>query len=194
MRAYQWLMTQSNEIKDKATTPDLLIALYNRAHRERVANEANQARPSVQNFKSELKNLASMMGDLDPQPTSNPYSVSAHNTAHSAEQGHIQHPNGQQNTNPQNSNPPHSNAQSSSAQNSSTQSSNAQSSNTQSTNGAHGHIPPHINFENSVTDGLDARSLQAIRDVRNLFNLSQDSEALRLLITMGYNLVKNKFS
>jgi hypothetical protein len=47
-----------------ATTPDQLVSLYLKSSRGGVTQESLE-RPSVQNFKSELKNLAGMMGDLE---------------------------------------------------------------------------------------------------------------------------------
>ena len=60
-KAYSWLLNQSPSIKDLATTQDMLVSLYLKAQR---SGEASLDTPSIQNFKQELKNLASMMGDL----------------------------------------------------------------------------------------------------------------------------------
>src|SRR4051812_36697176 len=60
-KAYAWLLTQSPSIKDMATSQDMLISLYLKAQRN---GDASLETPSIQNFKQELKNLASMMGDL----------------------------------------------------------------------------------------------------------------------------------
>lgn len=62
LKAYQWLMEQNSSIKEIATTPDALVSLYLKALRD---GEDSLERPSIQNFKSELRNLAGMMGDLD---------------------------------------------------------------------------------------------------------------------------------
>ena len=60
-KAYTWLLNQSPSVKDLATTQDMLVSLYLRAVRN---GEANIDTPSIQNFKQELKSLASLMGDL----------------------------------------------------------------------------------------------------------------------------------
>lgn len=62
LKAYQWLMLQNNSIKEMATTPDILVSLYLKATRD---GDHSLDRPSIQNFKNELKSLAGMMGELD---------------------------------------------------------------------------------------------------------------------------------
>ena len=68
-KAYTWLLTQSASVKDMATSQDMLVSLYLKAQRN---GEASLDTPSIQNFKQELKNLASMIGDLQtPQNGTN---------------------------------------------------------------------------------------------------------------------------
>ncbi|MFM6929838.1 MAG: hypothetical protein ACKOX6_15320 [Bdellovibrio sp.] len=62
LKAYQWLITQNSSIKEIATTPDMLVSLYLKATRD---GEGALERPSIKNFKNELKSLAGMMGELD---------------------------------------------------------------------------------------------------------------------------------
>lgn len=62
-KAYAWLLTQSASVKDMASTQDILVSLYLKAQRN---GEASLETPSIQNFKKELKNIASMMTDLQP--------------------------------------------------------------------------------------------------------------------------------
>lgn len=62
LKAYQWLTTQNSSIKEIATTPDILVSLYLKATRD---GDSALDRPSIQNFKHELKSLAGMMGELD---------------------------------------------------------------------------------------------------------------------------------
>ena len=62
LKAYNWLQGQTEQVREMAGTPDQLVSLYLKAkHHGQEALE----RPSLQNFKSELKNLAGMMGDLE---------------------------------------------------------------------------------------------------------------------------------
>ena len=60
-KAYAWLLTQSPSVKDMAQSQDMLVSLYLKAQRN---GDAALETPSIQNFKQELKNLASMIGDL----------------------------------------------------------------------------------------------------------------------------------
>lgn len=67
LKAYQWLIGQNSSIKEMATTPDILVSLYLKATRD---GSGALERPSIQNFKNELKSLAGIMGELDrPQLT-----------------------------------------------------------------------------------------------------------------------------
>lgn len=64
LKAYSWLQNQNNNIKELATTPDILISLYIKA---KMNGNAALETPSIQNFKNELKNLAGMIGDFEDQ-------------------------------------------------------------------------------------------------------------------------------
>jgi hypothetical protein len=84
LKAYQWLMGQNSSIKEIATNPDILVSLYLKATRD---GDHALERPSIQNFKNELRSLAGMMGDLERSPSSNTHSQ--HNQ-HSHSQPHVQ--------------------------------------------------------------------------------------------------------
>lgn len=62
LKAYNWLQSQSDQVREMATTPDQLVSLFLKASRH---GQETLERPSLQNFKSELKNLAAMMPDLE---------------------------------------------------------------------------------------------------------------------------------
>lgn len=62
LKAYQWLTGQSASIKEMANSPDILVSLYLKATRD---GDSALERPSIKNFKTELKSLAGMMGELD---------------------------------------------------------------------------------------------------------------------------------
>lgn len=66
LKAYQWLMLQNSSIKEMATTPDILVSLYLKTTRD---GQTALDRPSIQNFKNELKSLAGIMGELDRPAT-----------------------------------------------------------------------------------------------------------------------------
>lgn len=71
LKAYSWLQNQNSHIKELATTPDILVSLYIKA---KMNGSAALEAPSIQNFKSELKNLAGMMGEFE-SPEKKPNSV-----------------------------------------------------------------------------------------------------------------------
>lgn len=62
-KAYAWLLTQNSSLKEMATSQEMLVSLYLKAQR---SGDAALETPSIQNFKQELKSLATMMGDLQP--------------------------------------------------------------------------------------------------------------------------------
>lgn len=62
VKAYQWLQHQNDSIREMATNPDILVGLFLKA---KLQGESALDRPSIQNFKSELKSLAGMMGEFE---------------------------------------------------------------------------------------------------------------------------------
>ena len=79
-KAYAWLLTQNASVKDMATSQDILVSMYLKAQRN---GEGALETPSIQNFKQELKNLASIIGDLQGPQQAAPLSQSAPPTAQS---------------------------------------------------------------------------------------------------------------
>jgi hypothetical protein len=67
VQAYSWLQHQSDKIKEVAITPDVLVSLYLKA---KMQGDNALERPSIQNFKNELKSLAGMMGEFEVVETS----------------------------------------------------------------------------------------------------------------------------
>jgi hypothetical protein len=61
-KAFAWLQAQPENLKEFATSPDILVSLYLKA---KLNGEGALERPSIQNFKNELKSLAGMMGDFE---------------------------------------------------------------------------------------------------------------------------------
>lgn len=64
LKAYTWLQAQGDHIKELATNPDILVSLYLKA---KLDGDGALERPSIQNFKTELKNLAGLMGEFEQQ-------------------------------------------------------------------------------------------------------------------------------
>lgn len=229
-RAYEWLQDQNESIKEMATHPDILVSLYLKA---RLNGNESLERPSIQNFRTELRTLAGMMGDLESsatvtntrQTTSTIFanSTSIMNAAAFAEAAaaaaaipasftsttrHHQQPAPQA---------PHhghaSQAQAPQQGHTSQQASQGQPQphlqthsqqdaafhQQQNRNSLHftnpsshdNHsftekkiVPPNEGFE------IDAKTWQMIREIKTELNLSQESEALRMLISVGYKRLK----
>jgi hypothetical protein len=126
LHAYSWLQNQSKSIKEMATTPDIMVSLYLKATRD---GDSALDRPSIQNFKNELKSLAGMMNELEPPPPPLKPSISATITEQILE------------------------------------------------------VKPSAAPE---IQQLDELSLQMLNEIKNGFNLSSQTEALRLVIKLGY--------
>lgn len=128
LRAYHWLQNQPGSIREMALTPDILVSLYLKASRD---GDNALERPSIQNFKAELKNLAGMMGELEshqkPTPTVTVQQAQATTTVTPTQHPVLE-------------------------------------------------SQPH----------LDAQSAALVKEIKALFNLTSDSETLRLLIKIGY--------
>lgn len=158
-KAYSWLLTQPASVKDMATSQDILVSLYLKAQRN---GEAALEAPSIQNFKQELKHLATMIGDLQTpnQPTKT--------TAANASNGNESHT---LNTKPLPvTGLPHT-----------IKETTAQTVQSMGNMGGGSH---------SSLGQLDIQSLQALSEVRQALNLSSDIEALRALIALGYKQFK----
>ena len=158
LKAYQWLMLQDESIKEMATTPDILVSLYLKTTRD---GEHSLHRPSIQNFKKELKSLAGIMGDLErPQTTPvatlevNPISIEPKMT--------------------------YSNPVSTPAQSTATTQTLSYTEKTVTATSSSGSLLQH----------LDMQSQEMVREVKEQLNLSSDAEALRMLIKLGHNKVQ----
>lgn len=176
VQAYAWLQGQSESIKEMATTPDVLVSLYLKAKLQ--GNQALE-RPSIQNFKNELKNLAGMIGEFEVVEQQGSTNGNSTEVATSTIRFRSQN----------------------------LRSSERTSSGTISTQPApavsepvapSAPLPPppsasatSHSAETSALSGLDNRSLDMIQEVKIQFNLSSDTEAMRMLIACGYNQVKN---
>lgn len=159
LKAYQWLMGQNSSIKEIATTPDILVSLYLKATRD---GDHALERPSIQNFKNELKSLAGMMGELD-RPAGATSAGPAH-MVHSTPMPTVSVPQTQ-------STP----AAVAPAQ---TQVSYTEKTVTATTRAT------------GLLEVLDCGTMQMIQEVKEEFNLSSDLEVVRMLIKIGY--VKSK--
>lgn len=160
LKAYAWLQNQEASIKEMATTPDILVSLYLKATRD---GEGALDRPSIQNFKHELKQLAGLMGefDKDPAPEVKPKATEASVSSHQlkrevqpkpAESLPLDFPQLERKFN-------------SSV------------------------VTPQMS---ASVNGLefDSASIAVINEIKVKLNLSSNNEALKMLIQVGYNKVK----
>lgn len=184
MKAYAWLMNQSESVREMATTPDILISLYLKTHRD---GEAVLERPSIQNFKNELKSLAGLMGELEPQQQNYTHHMQNHSASHNHYQTQPQTVAAQSVSNHYQA-PPVINVNVTGHQQP-TQAMMATSSTSQQSN----NLPPVSQSakSNGLLSQMDAKSLAMIQEVKEDFNLSDDHEALRMLIKIGYTRAKN---
>ena len=173
LRAYAWLQNQNLSIRGMATTPDILVSLYLKTTRD---GEEALDRPSIQNFKNELKSLAGLMGELEigqSRPSELSSKVKSPSSEELATQAYL-------------------------AASASTSIADFNSNFIPPVNaGAAPQQSPPLNKSSAVrniasatTIGLDVLSVQMLDEIKNGFNLSDQSEALRMLVKLGYEKAK----
>ncbi|UYL08771.1 hypothetical protein B9G69_017145 [Bdellovibrio sp. SKB1291214] len=183
LKAYQWLMSQNSNIKEIATTPDMLVSLYLKSMRD---GDSALERPSIKNFKSELKNLAGLMGELDrPQQQQQQQTHAVGATYH-------QQPPAQQVLPVQ---PPQQPAYQQPppvqtvVQTQVMHSAPAANSPVMAAPAMPAQSHP-VSYTTDVMELFDCGTKSMIHEVKDEFNLSSELEALRMLIKIGY--VKSK--
>lgn len=151
-KAYAWLLSQSSSVKEMAQDQNILVGLYLKAQRN---GDAALETPSIQNFKQELKSLASMMGDFQ-----SPQQIATAASVHMppAQQHHVQ----------------------ASQMNATATAAAVSTSHVTTTTVSQSRVSTDLN---SV--GFDQKTLEAIAQVRETFNLSSDTEAVRALVALG---------
>ena len=225
LKAYNWLQSQSDQIKELATTPDQLVSLFLKSTRlgqdslQRYANSntapsvqvtppvsnghADSAdRPSLQNFKSELKNLAGMMDNLEKPPVANPNAPipSYQGPQGSGYQAPMQAYQGPQSGQSQTTYQgpagatPYAGAGNINATHNTSQAS-AGSLNQQATSSSTTTIAYVSSNSQTTASSLtyDEYTQNLIREVKNELNLSSDMEALRMLVKIGYQKVRSLY-
>ena len=183
IQAYNWLRNQPPQIQELAKSTEMLISLYTKAQ---MYGDDYLNRNHMQTFKSELKNLANMMGDFEDEKAA------------------------KLNQQKQQSQTP-AKQQSAPSQTFNAVATNPVATNPIATNPISANIIPQTsstlpatqnNFTNALVTSpaedqlktqLDMKSWAMIQEVKNLCNLSTEAEALRLLITIGYNKIKSQF-
>lgn len=203
LKAYQWLMGQNSSLKEIATTPDILVSLYLKATRD---GDHSLERPSIQNFKNELRSLAGMMGELDrPAVTPQVMQQHQHQTQH-----HVPHQAPQQMEAPVHMMPPpqaqviqqqpqfHAQAQAHTQMHTQVhaqvQTKTAPAAAPQAaTTHQVSYTEKTLTATTQTADMmgiLDCGTRAMIQEVKDEFNLSSELEALRMLVKIGYSRSK----
>ncbi len=181
VHAYAWLQNQSENIKELATTPDVLVSLYLKA---KLQGDGALERPSIQNFKNELKNLAGMIGEFEvlESPAGTPAASAGSQTIRIRSQD-LRPPQAESKIEegPALARP---------ATNAAPQTPTYASYQAPTPSASSPTLAAGAVATNSGPAGLDSRSMDMIQEVKIQFNLSSDAEALRLLLAIGYNQVK----
>lgn len=168
-KAYGWLLRQSPEIKEMARDQEILVSLYLKAQRN---GEDALDRPSIHNFRSELKNLADMMTDL------NSSSVVESKPSFIQSKAHV-------------TPAPTSLASAPSAiQRTAIEHTESLSNNFNSIETTPIPNPTLRPFNSNLLDVLDEKTMQYLKQTKERFNLSTESEALRLLVAAGMEKLK----
>jgi hypothetical protein len=187
-KAYEWLKTQPGYVREQASNADSLVYMYLRAqrHGENTFQSSygetlsDTAPVSSQHFKDDLKHLAEGIRNFDysepspiqppPKDANFPVTHTAHREYRSSERR--SETEGSQNpgasTPPPNYNP-----------------SSSRPFHTRVTERVVEVNEPHPPAAND----LDETSQKKVEEVREGFNLSSDFEALRMLISLGYEHV-----
>lgn len=185
VKAYQWIQLQPKGIQELATTPDVLVSLFLKA---KLQGESALDRPSIQNFKSELKNLAGQLGEFE----------SAREQAREQARETIREParDSHRDTNRE------TNREATSAKEFAAfrEQSPAKDFSVYKEPLATERQPPIVGAPpsaqgpstSSLADlTLDAKSKMLLEEIRSLSNLPSENEALRLVIAVGCQQLKN---
>ncbi len=172
LKAYAWLQNQDPSLKEMATTPDILVSLYLKATRD---GDAVLDRPSIQNFKHELKQLAGLMGEFEKEGTPPP--------AKSADALNINGPPKRES--------PQKVAESLTLDFQALEKKyNSGLTTPVGSQSSLSASPSPVSHSASISLELDSTSIGLINEVRQKLNLTTNQEALKMLIQVGYNKTK----
>lgn len=159
--AFNWLQSQPDSVRSKATTPDALVGLYMQAQRGGgFANGFDAEAPqSSQAFMSDLKNLAEGLKEFDDsrQPRAVPPPASSRAQL------------GQQQTYP------HAESRPAAASPAFSQAA----------------VAAVATAASSLTGELNERSLEMLREVQLALNLSSEAETMNMMIALAHKSLKS---
>lgn len=201
-RAYEWLKDQPPSIRELATSADILVGLYTRAKRSKKRGPYDLAPVSAKEFLADLKNLAKNLNEFDGGDKPNP--VTPQPTTVRTEPIKTKPP-AQQPI-------PTAPAQAPAAMELPTPAAPAAATpeKAQPSRAAVTPItvtpitarvspqpqtsmprkPMPSSMENYIQNDLDQRTQEMLRAVAQKLNLSSEREALRMLVTLGYETIK----
>lgn len=199
VKAFQWIQLQGPDIKQLASTPDVLVSLYLKA---KLQGEAVLERPSIQNFKNELKNLAGQLGEFAPaqelvnerafdQAYAKASTVDAPQFAERPQQVQFQfHSQAAASPAMAPSDAPAAPAAAPQPQ-PATPAPSAAPAPTAATTAAAMTAAAAVAAKQGLA--LDDKTAALVREVRELSNLQSDAEAIRLLISIGHKQLKQLY-
>ncbi len=165
MQAFDWIKTQPRQVQDLASSTDALVSIYMQARR-RAGNHGVTHPVSSQSFKQDLKNLAEGLRQFEDDGAA--AAADAAQTTYVAPAGAPAMHASAQPAAPMQGPPPYQAPQ-------------------QQQQAAQFHAPPQ---QQTAASQLDAKSLDVVRQVQSRFNLSSENEALRMLISFGFEKVR----
>lgn len=211
MQAFDWIKTQPQQVQNLASSTDALVSVYMQARR-RAGSSPITHPVSSQSFKQDLKNLAEGLRAFDeesaPAVEGHAHAVTSHAAAsHSLPpQAHVPPPQMHQQQQTFHSAPaaqpsyaaPMNSIQQPQIQYQAPQYQMPQQMPPQQMSHQ---LPPQQMAPRAIPSAyndpnanlLDAKSMEVVRVVQSRFNLSSEGEALRMLISLGFEKVREIF-
>ncbi len=204
VKAIEWLHTQPQAVRERATSADLLVNVYLQARRRAAVQM--EAPVSGETFKTELKHLAEDLRQFEGPDAPPPQAGRSHSSGPSFEvhQGHAQplhaaveplfkHAPMEAQAAPHVAPPVH-HVPPPVHLTPQPQHQVNHSYHHQPQAHAQPHVQPQTHAQpKPATWHVDARSLAAAREIQQRFNLSSEGEALRMLITLGQERARDLF-
>lgn len=197
VKAIEWLATQPQAVRERATSADLIVSYYLQARRRMTAAQM-EAPVSGENFKADLKHLAEDLKQFE-DPSAPPTAANRALSHGQIEFPEVQHlhpahmPMNQAHTAPHVSPAPVAELRPVHAVQAPPPPPPVQ----------HHYVPPApVHPAPPVTPQapkagtwtIDPRSQQAAKEIQQRFNLSSEGEAIRFLITLGLDKAREMFS
>lgn len=187
-QAFDWLKAQPQYIRERATTADGLVSMYLQSRRNSTGTTMPADIPSVESFKTDLRNLAENMKSFETATMEAPPIIRAPISHKPSSETVTVKPSLVLEQQPH----PYAGTPGPSAVN-------------RNSNGA-GTVTGTETVTATVTSTVtasrpieprhtyDSQTMEAIQTVRHKLNLSSDSEALRMLVKLGFEKIRSILS